>query len=82
MKILVSLLVWFGLLFGSVDINTASEKELVTLKGIGMSKAKAIVEYRDANCFKTVDDLAKVKGIGRKTVEKNLDNLTVSECKK
>jgi len=81
MKILVGLVLWFGLLFGVVDINNANEKELISLKGIGMSKAKTIIEYRKTHCFKTIDELIKVKGIGSKTIEKNRTNLTVGECK-
>ncbi len=81
MKFLIILVTFIGFLFASVDINTADEKKLATLKGVGISKAKAIIEYRKGNCFKNVKDLANVKGIGEKTVEKNIDNLTVSECK-
>ena len=81
MKILVSLVLSFGLLFSSVDINTANEKEFTSLKGIGMNKAKIIVEYRKGHCFKTLEELANVKGIGLKTIEKNRENLTVSKCK-
>jgi len=69
-------------LFGAVDINTASKKELSGLNGIGDTKADAIIAYRDANCFKSVQELAKVKGIGSKTVEKNMSNLSASPCKK
>ncbi|MFC4363176.1 ComEA family DNA-binding protein [Simiduia curdlanivorans] len=56
-----------------VNINTASAEELAQkLKGVGMSKAKAIVEYRSkVGKFITVDQLAEVKGIGAATVEKN-----------
>jgi len=81
MKILVSLVLSFGLLFSSLDINTANEKEFTSLKGIGMSKAKIIVEYRKGHCFKTLEELANVKGIGLKTIEKNRENLTASKCK-
>jgi competence protein ComEA len=52
-----------------IDINSASVSELATLPGIGEAKAKAIVEYRAADPFKTVDDLKKVKGIGEKTLD-------------
>ncbi len=55
-----------------VNINTASVAELCNLSGIGEVKAKAIVEYRTQNGkFTSIDDLANVKGIGPKTVEKN-----------
>lgn len=66
-----------------VDINEADASTIASnLNGIGMSKAKAIVAYRDANGpFATVYDLAKVKGVGKKTIEKNFDNLSVGEAK-
>ena len=62
-----------------VDINSADAKTLETqLVGIGASKAAAIIAYREQNGpFKRIEDLAKVKGIGIKTVEKNRDNLMV-----
>ncbi len=82
MKILALILLGVSLLFGAVDINTASKKELITLKGIGTVKAAAIIKYRDKNCFKSVADFSKVKGIGKKTIEKNMDNLIASKCKK
>lgn len=63
-----------------VDINTASATELATLPGIGDSKAKAIVEYRAADPFQTVEDLKKVKGIGDKTFESLRPHLMVSEA--
>jgi len=62
----------------TVNINRASEGELTSLHGIGSSKAQAIILYRDMfGNFKTVDELAKVKGIGAKTVEKNRGRLRV-----
>ena len=82
MRVLVVLVLCFGFLFASVDINKANEKEFSTLSGIGAKKASEIVAFRKANgCFKSIEDLAKVKGIGKKTVEKNRKNLTISKCK-
>ena len=81
MKFFIVMLLGISFLFGSVDINTASKKELSGLHGIGAKKAEAIITYRDENCFKSVKELAKVKGIGNKTVEKNISNLTASSCK-
>ena len=61
-----------------VDINRADATALEQLHGIGPAKAQAIVEYREANGpFLQIEDLAKVKGIGRRTVEDNRTAMTV-----
>ncbi len=56
-----------------VNINQASAQEIADLlKGIGLKKAQAIVDYRDQQGpFQSAEELAKVKGIGMATVEKN-----------
>jgi len=66
---------------GPVNINTADAGTISSnLKGIGMSKAQAIIAYRKTHGdFKSVYDLAKVKGIGEKTIEKNYDNIRLDE---
>jgi competence protein ComEA len=66
-----------SVLAGPVDVNTADAATLsAELQGVGMSKALAIVEYREANgSFKSPDDLVLVKGIGERTVELNRDNI-------
>lgn len=63
-----------------ININTADAATLDReLNGIGAVKAKAIVEYRDANGpFASVDELLEVKGIGAATLEKNRDKLGVN----
>ena len=64
----------------TININRASEGELVSLNGIGSSKAQAIILYREMfGDFKSVDELTKVKGIGAKTVEKNRRRLSVQD---
>ncbi|MGM8871260.1 ComEA family DNA-binding protein [Psychrobacter sp. 2Y5] len=61
-----------------VNINSASEGELVTLDGIGSSKAQEIILYREMfGAFKSVDELEKVKGIGAKTIENNRARMRV-----
>ncbi|NOX16651.1 MAG: helix-hairpin-helix domain-containing protein [Epsilonproteobacteria bacterium] len=82
MRVLLVLVLCLGFLFASVDINKADQEELATLSGIGATKAVEIVTFRKANgCFKSIDDLVKVKGIGKKTLEKNRKELTISQCK-
>ncbi len=61
-----------------VDINSATPSQLETVKGIGPAKAKAIVDYRDKHgAFKSLDDLANVKGFGKASVAKLKDKLAV-----
>ncbi|WP_127477089.1 ComEA family DNA-binding protein [Sulfurivermis fontis] len=64
-----------------VDINTADAATLAqSIKGVGAKRAEAIVAYRkEHGPFKTVDDLAKVPGIGAKMVEANRQNLAVGK---
>lgn len=64
-----------------VNINKADAQTIAnSLKNIGLVKAQAIVEYRDANGpFLTVADLAKVKGIGIKTVEMNEQDILLED---
>jgi competence protein ComEA len=61
-----------------VDINQASIEQLESLDGIGAAKARAIVEFRDANGpFATVDDLRNVSGIGDKLLASLRPQVTV-----
>lgn len=65
-----------------VDINSASAKVLAEgLQGVGLSKAEAIVAYREQHGpFRSVEQLDKVKGIGKKTVERNRDNIVLGDA--
>ena len=61
-----------------ISLNNASKEELMTLNGIGESKASAIIEYRNNNgLFKQIEDITNVKGIGNSVYEKIKDRLTL-----
>lgn len=60
-----------------VSINTASKEELMTVSGIGESKALAIIEYRNKNgLFKDISEVKNVSGIGDSLYEKIKDYIT------
>ena len=77
MKILLLLTMLFGALFAKVNINTATMDELHSLKGIGHTKATAIIEYRKEHKFEKKEDIVKVKGIGKKLFEKIENDIEV-----
>ena len=63
---------------GKVNLNTADESELCTLTGVGASKAKAIIAYREENGpFVSIEDLMKVEGIKEGTFHKIKDEIEV-----
>lgn len=64
--------------FKKVNINTASAEELVTIKGLGESKANAIISYRNTNGnFKSIEDIKNVSGIGDALFNKIKELITV-----
>lgn len=76
-QILIASLLPVLALAGPVDINKADAATIAKeLNGIGLSRAQAIVAYREKNGnFKSIEDLRKVKGIGAKTLERNRTNI-------
>ena len=63
---------------GRININTATVEELMTLTGIGETRAKSIVAYRDAHGpFAAPEDLQQVSGIGESTYRKIADAITI-----
>jgi competence protein ComEA len=52
---------------GVVNINEAGAEQLVLLPGVGPSRAEAIIAYRKSHPFKRVEELVRVKGIGKKS---------------
>ncbi len=83
MKLFKTLTLTAALLAGAafagepVNVNTADAEELAAaLDGVGLSKAEAIVAYRETNGpFEHIDELVNVKGIGIRTVDRNRDNI-------
>lgn len=68
--------------FAAVNLNTATQSELESVKGLGPAKAKAIIAYREAKGgFKSVDELDKVKGFGKASVDRLRGELTVESAK-
>ncbi|MBD8526490.1 ComEA family DNA-binding protein [Pseudomarimonas arenosa] len=85
---LLSLMLSFALMgsalaAGKVDINSATAAQIAdAMNGVGMAKAEAIVAHRtEHGPFKSIDQLAEVKGIGLKTVEKNREVIEVGPQK-
>ncbi len=63
---------------GLISINNASKEELMTLSGIGESKASDIISYRNLNGgFKSIEDLKNVNGIGEATFNKIRDFIKI-----
>ena len=81
---LVALAAPLCVLAGPVNINTADAKTIsAELKGVGLAKAQAIVEYREKHGpFRSADDLSLVKGIGERTVEINRADIKVRDSAK
>ena len=63
---------------GLININTATAEQLQTLSGIGETYSRRIIEYRIKNGeFKTIQDIMKVTGVGRKRFESIKDYICV-----
>ena len=60
-----------------ININTASLSELMTLKGIGESKALKIIEYRKSSSFTSIEDIMNVGGIGEEIYSDIKDFITI-----
>lgn len=65
----------------TVNINTADKDTLMTvIKGVGEKRAEAIIAYREQNGpFKSIEELAEVRGVGASIVEANMDNLSIED---
>ena len=62
---------------GKININTATKEDLMTLQGIGESKANDIIKYRDENGgYQNIEDIKKVNGIGENLFASIKENIT------
>ena len=81
MKYLLSLIILSSLVFAKVDINHASKSEFKSLNGIGVKKAESIVNYREKHgCFRKLEDLMDVSGIGKGIFKKIELELEIIAC--
>jgi competence protein ComEA len=69
-KILFFMTLSVSFLFSAVNLQSASKDELMCIKGIGVKKADAIIQYRKSNKLKSADDLLNIKGFGKGLIEK------------
>ena len=76
-KIIFILMMLVVNLFAKIDINTANMEQLHSLKGIGHSKVVAIIEYRKQHPFTKIEEIMKVKGIGKKLFEKIKEEIEI-----
>lgn len=66
------------LLDGVVNLNTASPAVLLMLPGVGPGRVRGILDYRARRPFRTVDELVRIKGIGRRMVREIRPHLAVT----
>ena len=78
---IVGLLCAFSLQAAPININNADAKAIAkALNGVGKVKSEAIVQYREEHgAFGSADELTKVRGVSRKIVEKNREDILLSD---
>ncbi len=79
LTLLVFMLVSGLAVAGIINVNSADAKSMARgLDGIGLTKARAIVAYRNQHGkFSSLDQLLQVKGVGKKTLDRNRDKISL-----
>ncbi len=72
-KILILLLIGVSFMFATLNLNTATKDELMSIKGIGEKKAEQIITFRKSKKIENIDDLSELKGFGPKLIS-NIKN--------
>jgi competence ComEA-like helix-hairpin-helix protein len=73
-----TLKVWAEELHAKTDVNKANVKALAKIKNIGKKLAEKIVEFREKHGpFKSLEDLLKIKGLGKKKLAKIRDHIAI-----
>jgi len=80
-KVIALLLLSVSLMLASINLQTASKIELMSVKGIGPKKADQIIDYRKTNVIKSAEDLKKLKGFGPSLISNIKKGATVSTAK-
>lgn len=80
-KIVALLALCVSFVFASINLQTASKDELMSIKGIGEKKADKILEYRKTNKINSPEDLKNIKGFGDNIVSNVKNDTKVSKDK-
>ncbi|MCR4941530.1 MAG: helix-hairpin-helix domain-containing protein [Campylobacter sp.] len=78
MKRIAILAILANFAFATINLNTASSKELMSL-GFSKNEALSIIKYRKAHKFKNTDELFKVRGLSSDKVQKVIDEVNTGE---